>query len=262
MVRRFAAVLGMAWGIGACGFDPEATMSVCVEGQQEACSCSDGSRGARTCEASSSFGECDCSRHNAGAAGHDAGSGLPQPEAAGSSAGSGASGTAGNGTGGAGVGGAGTGGTAGQAGASGMDANAGGAGDGNAGSGGEAGGSSGSGGRGERPKAGDPYTHCADDTDCNDGLFCAASERNGQPVGYCASFCSAAPDGSCPQPTSGTVEANCFPFANLCLLGTCQDAVCPDDMRCIESSSSGSGGPFGGGGTLLVCEYPVHDNEG
>ena len=92
MVRRFAVAWCIAWSVGACGFDPSPAMSVCVEGQQEACSCNDGARGVRTCDASSAFGECGCSRGNAGGAGDDAGSALPDPGQAGSSVGGAGSG--------------------------------------------------------------------------------------------------------------------------------------------------------------------------
>jgi len=259
MVRRVAFALSMIWSVGACGFDPSPAMSTCVEGQQQVCSCNDGAHGMRQCEPSSTFGECACSDANAAV---DAGGMRPDPGAAGSStgtgghAGSGAtgvnatagmSGAAGDGS--AGAGRAGMGGSAGDGGSAGVDGNAG-----SGGSGGAAGGSSGQGGDGEPPDPGDPYTNCSDDTDCNPGLFCAAMDREGRAVGYCTSFCDAANGGSCPQPTTGAVMATCFPFASLCLLGTCDSADCPSGMRCVESSSSGSGGPFGGSG-LLVCEY-------
>jgi hypothetical protein len=155
---------------------------------------------------------------------------------------SGTSGAAGDGSGGA--SGSGTGGPAGAGGAAGVSGN---------GGGGDAGGS-GQAGSDEPPEPGDPYTNCSDDTDCNPGLFCAAMDREGRPAGYCTSFCDSTTGGICPQPTTGSVAATCFPFASLCLLGTCDGADCPEGMRCVESSSSGSGGPFGGGG-LMVCEY-------
>ena len=173
-------------------------------------------------------------------------------------------GTAGGGTAGTVGSDAGAAGSTGAAGSAGTDANAGGASGGSAGSGGEAGGGdSGSGGSDAEvePEPGDPYTHCNEQTDCNDGLLCAASQRNGQTVGYCASLCDASLASACPQPSTGTVMASCIPFASLCLLGTCDNAECPDGMRCIEISTSGSGGPFGGSG-VMACEYPVRDNQG
>jgi len=258
MVRTVAFALGMIWSVGACGFDRSPAMSSCVEGQQQVCSCNDGARGVRQCEPSSTFGDCACSDTNSPVI--DAGSLPPAAGAAGSPTGaagsagggatgmngtSGMNGSAGDGSGGA--SGAGAGGSAGEGGAGGVS--------GEAGSGGEAGGSSGDAGSDEPPEPGDPYTNCSDDTDCNPGLFCAAMDREGRAVGYCTSFCDEATGGICPQPTTGSVAATCFPFASLCLLGTCDSADCPEGMRCVESSSSGSGGPFGGSG-LMVCEYP------
>jgi hypothetical protein len=258
MLRRFAFALSMAWSFGACGFDRSPGESTCVEGQQQVCNCTGGVRGMRQCEPSSTYGECACSDTNRPVP--DAGSMPPGAGAAGSStgtAGSGGRGATGmNGAAGmtgeagdgrAGASGAGSGGSAGQGGAAGAS--------GNAGSGGEAGGSGGQAGSDEQPEPGEGYTNCGDDVDCNPGLFCAAMDREGRSVGYCTSFCDPTTGGICPQPTTGSVAATCFPFASLCLLGTCDGADCPDGMRCVESSSSGSGGPFGGSG-LMVCEYP------
>jgi hypothetical protein len=129
-----------------------------------------------------------------------------------------------------------------------------------AGEGGMAGGASaeaGSGGPEPLPAApGEPYAFCTGQSDCSDGLACAASTQNGRTTGYCAPLCGASTPGrpgaggtTCLQPETGTVLASCVQLTALCLLGSCEFAACPAGMECQTTFV-----PFGSG-LIYGCEY-------
>ena len=252
MLRNSICSLGLALGAAACSFDARSSPALCIEGQQETCECAGGRAGTRVCRASGSYGACVCDPIDTDAFA-DAGDrdpsvmppdpGTTSPPLAGHSAeaGEGAAGAPAGGRGG-------TGGrsapTAGRGGSSGTGASGtGSAGD---GAGGAAGGD---------PEPGDPYTRCSDNSDCSLGLICAINTQVGQTAGYCTAFCDAMNAPHCPQPSSGTVKGECVEFANVCILTSCQEAECPDGMRCVQGPP---GGPFG---MSYNCEYRTRDSD-
>jgi hypothetical protein len=181
----------------------------------------------------------------------DAGAGAAgMPAAGGATGGNDAAGSGGMDGSDAGSGGAGAGGTSGGS----AQGGAGAGGEGGAGVGGS-GGSGGSAGDGD-PEPGDPYTRCTSDADCNLGLLCAINTQTGQSVGYCTALCDATNADACPQPTSGTVKGACLSFANICVLTSCQEAECPDGMRCEAGSPSAPLGP------AANCQYGPRRGDG
>jgi hypothetical protein len=264
----------IVWSAAACSFDEVPGSGTCVQGQQALCSCPGGAVGVRTCEATSAFGSCACGGANVGGAlagnpgdgaqePDTAGTAAPMPGAAGTSATQVDKGASGQGADAQAGSGANDGGDGADAAA---DAGAGDGGGDNAGSGGAGGAGAGGAGSGgtdgdSEPRSGSPYSRCSSDQPCDEGLVCAptgsGNSGNGElnDVGYCTAFCDAMNGGACAQPSSGSVPAICFPFANVCALIDCQNAQCPKGMRCIQVSNSGTGNPWGGSGALFTCAY-------
>jgi hypothetical protein len=272
-----AAWLGQAQ---ACGFDTTPMgAAVCVEGQSAQCACEGGESGLHTCS-QGEFGACACAPSS--------GAGLPGAGGSGASASNGSgpagsaastvAGTAGEGGAGATGGSAGTSASAGAgavpaAGGAGAGAGSGAAGSaGQAGSGGEAGSAGGGaagwagswGGAGRDGTAGDGlganpgelYGFCAQQDDCQSGLYCLMVSIDTTVSGYCAPPCTLNDNGtaigSCPVPPSGDVQAQCAPLVGLCVLGSCENKDCPTRMQCVQTTS-----PFGQQANGFDCRYPA-----
>jgi hypothetical protein len=271
-MRKRVVLIGLSvWSLFGCGFDDSPTGSaVCVEGQSAECACEGGARGLHTCS-DGAYGACVCGPSaSAGglasggdgedAAGSGAGAaagsgGAASTAAAGSDAsappdeagsgghgGEAAAGAGGaGGTGGAGSGAAGSG-TAGSA-----DAGRGAAGAGDAGS------------DTDPPPAepGTVYGFCKAQGECEDGMICYTLTVNGGVTGYCAPPCSFTGGGgsglgSCVQPASGDVRAQCAPFLGLCVLASCEGQDCPSGMSCVQTSL-----PLPQQQGTFDCRYPI-----
>lgn len=278
MVKRAIVVLAWAGSWLSCSFDAAPTgLAVCVDGQSTECACEGGPQGLQTCS-DGAYGACVCGpasgtspASGGGEGGAGTSSGGPGAGSNGSSSSSagadgstdGGSGGSGSSSGGAGGGSAGTAGSSaeGGSGGSGGSAGSGTAGDGsagaagNTGSAGTDGGDAGSGGGGDPAAPGTLYGACAAQGDCHDGRVCYTVSSNGAVTGYCTPSCTVGGSGgfgTCQQPESGEVRAQCTPLLGLCLLGSCENADCPAGMDCVETAL-----PFGQAGNSFDCRYPV-----
>jgi hypothetical protein len=249
--QQFVWMGAVLCALTGCGDDAVTSdASGCVVGQAIVCACDNGTNGAQLCGRDGRFGGCFCTgpapsvdsgivgqpaRDAGPKAGNSgaAGGGMPGTGAAGST---GAAGAAGAGRGGSG---------AGSGGAAGGVSKGGSGGSGSAGKGG-AGGSGGSGGGSSGGTGGtlsSAYTRCTSGDLCPDGSLCLdPNQGGGNTLGYCAPECETNADGTvsdCPQPTSGNVDAFCLPFANLCVLDSCDgdEARCPRGMTCSDGNS-------------------------
>jgi len=225
-------------GLG-CGSRPSTAMG-CVFGASMRCTCPNGAPSTQSCDASNTYGACACGQGTgsvsapvgasstsngssggpgAGTAGSQApmsGPGEPQP-GSGPNPGEPSTPPA-IGTGGTG----GTGGTMTTAGTGGMS------GDGAAGT-----------------AAPHPFARCTSAAQCATGSACVLSNRgSGMATGYCAPTCLTQ---ACPAPASdGAVRTTCL--AGVCVLGSCQNASCPDGMMCVDTKVLNQ--------TVYSCEYP------
>lgn len=84
---------------------------------------------------------------------------------------------------------------------------------------------------------GSPFTACSSSAVCQSGLVCSVDSALGFPAtepGYCTAPCGLANlTADCPQPISGMVQATCM--GTLCVLGSCERAMCPRGMSCAQT---------------------------
>jgi hypothetical protein len=188
--------------IVACATEPLPGAGECIEGRAIACTCDDGSLGARTCAADGWFTACACAAPSSGGQG-----GVSAPPLGGSA---GTSGAAAGGSSGQGV--ASDDGAfpdAGDGDIDGMpatDAGAIDASDGDMTDGGIV--------EAPEPKPGETYGPCHADGTCDASLFCTLDPTSGGAATYCTMFCSLSGFGPmCPAQPSG-MPGTCF--SNVC----------------------------------------------